>query len=312
MANRPAKTPATLIVPVIPDAGVANGFPDVLDEMDRAIAIAQWPKAALGGPRFAKPLPGDPVIRCQPFPRLVILTSGRMSYASSVRGERQVITAGAGQMWHWATNAWNLEFWNTPVTFIGCVFRPHFVRVLHYVHLGGRNITGPARIFHHTARPLGPAGKQLLASLDSLADDGPDAAVAPAVGHLLQALMTLTRAHVHTDLAGPREAGALRTWQEAMQYLAEHLDEEISREGVAATLGLHPNYLSTLFTRHAGASFHRTLEGLRIDRAKAALRADPQQQIRDLAAWCGYADAGHFIRVFKRATGKTPGRFARR
>lgn len=312
MAIRPAHKPVIQSVPAVHDAGIANGFPDVLAELDHAVALAEWPQAALGGPRFAKPLPADPVIRCQPFPRLVILTSGRMSYASSVRGERRTITAGPGQVWHWATNAWNLEFWDTPVTFLGCVFRPRFVRVLRYVHLGGRAPASPARIFHHTARPLGPAGKQLLASLDNLADEGPDAAVAPAIGHLLQALLTLTRAHVHTDLAGPREAGALRTWQEATQYLAEHLDEELSREGVAATLGLHPNYLSTLFTRHAGASFHRTLEGLRIDRAKAVLRADPQMQIRELAAWCGYADAGHFIRVFKRATGKTPGRFARR
>jgi len=310
MARRPLATvlPAPTPGPVMSQPG----FPDVLARLDQAIRLARWPTASLGGPRFAPPVVGDTAVRSQPYPRLVIITSGRMRHASSVRGERLVIEGGPGQIFHWATNAWNLEFWDQPTTFLGCVFRPEFVRVLFYTHLGGRTTTGPARTFHHTARPLGPAGRQVLGSLDALADDGPAAELAGSVGHLLQALLDLTRAHVRADLTGGAEQGALRTWQEAMQYLAEHLDEELSRDGVAAVLGLHPNYLSTLFTRHAGASFHRTIEGLRIDRAKAVLRSDGGMRIRDLAGLCGYANAGHFIRVFKRVTGRTPGRFARR
>jgi AraC-like DNA-binding protein len=308
MARRP---PA----PAAPAPGPARtqpGFPEVLAKLDQAIHLAQWSSISLGGPRFAPPEPRDTVVRCQPFPRLVIITSGHMRHASSVRGERKVVAGGPGQVYHWATNAWNLEFWDAPTTFLGCVFRPDFVRVLHYDHAGGALTAGPARIFHHTARPLGPAGRLLLGSLDALADDGPDPGLAASVGHLMQALLDLTRAHVQADLSGGAEQGALRTWQEAMQYLAEHLNEELSRDGVAAVLGLHPNYLSTLFTRHAGASFHRTIEGLRIDRAKAVLRSDGGMRIRELAGLCGYADPGHFIRVFKRVTGRTPGRFARR
>jgi len=242
----------------------------------------------------------------------VVILRGRMRYASSRCGERSVVDGGPGAVFFWATNAWNLESWDAPTEFLGCVYRPDFVRVLRFAHGGGRTPAGPARTAHHTRAPLGPAGRQLLATLDALADDGPEAPLLATAGDLLRGLVAMTRVHVAADLAGGAQEGALRTWQEAMQFIAEHLTEELSRESVAAALGLHPNYLSSLFTRHGGASFHATVEGLRMDRAKAALRDEPGLPIAAVARRCGYADAGHFGRVFKRRTGRTPGRFARR
>ncbi len=304
MARQDAQRP-----PTIP---LTDGFPEVLSSLDRATSLARWQTPAIGGPRFAAARRRDPPARCQPFPRLTVILDGRMRYASSARGERTVVDGIAGSLFFWATNAWNLEFWDTPTEFLGCVFRPDFVRVLRFAHPGGATAAGPARTAHHTRAPLGAAGRQLLASLDALADDGPPAGLLPCVGDLLRGLVAMTRAHVAADLAGGVQDGARRTWQEAMQYLAEHLQEDVSRESVATALGLHPNYLSALFTRHGGASFHATLAGLRIDRAKVALRQDPELPIAEVGRRCGYADAGHFIRVFKRRTGRTPGRFARR
>jgi AraC-like DNA-binding protein len=290
----------------------ADGFPDILAVLDQALAAAHWRSALMGGPRFPPAERGDPPVGCQPHPRLTIVLDGCMRYGSSCRGERVITDCRAGAVCYWATHGWNLDFWGTPTAALGMVFRPGFVRVLRFRHPGGALPVGPARIAHHTRAPLPAAGRQLLASLDALTDLGPPAELRLVAGDLLRGLLGMVRAHVAADLAGGPGDGALRTWQEAMQFIAEHLQEGLSREAVAAAMGLHPNYLSALFTRHGGSSFHRTIEGLRIDRARALLGSDPGRRIAEVARHCGFADAGHFIRVFKRRTGRTPGRFARR
>ncbi|MBA3848337.1 MAG: hypothetical protein H0X45_17035, partial [Planctomycetes bacterium] len=150
----------------------SDGFPDVLAALDRTVALGRWQAPEIGGPRFAPALRGDPSVRCQPFPRLVVILRGRMRYASSRRGARSLVDGGAGSVFFWASNAWNLEFWDAATEFLGCVYRPDFVRVLRFTHPGGRMAAGPARIAHHTRAPLGAAGRQLLASLDALAEDG--------------------------------------------------------------------------------------------------------------------------------------------
>ena len=80
---------------------------------------------------------------------------------------------------------------------------------------------------------------------------------------------------------------------------------------VARAVGVHPNYLSELFTRHGGASFHFTVETQRIERAKALLRTDADLSVAEIGRRCGYGDAGHFIRVFERHIGHTPGTYAK-
>lgn len=286
-------------------------FPDLLRTLDAAVALVRWPAVILGGPRFPPACPGDPPVRCQPHPRLTIILDGCMRYGSSQRGRRVITDATAGQLHYWASHSWDLDFWGAPTALLGMVFHPQYLRVLRYAHPGGPPPTVPARMAHHTRQPLGRAGRQVLEALDALTDEGPPPELRAAAADLLRALLSLVRAHVVADLAEEHPSGASRTWQEAVEYLAEHLAEPLSRASVARALGLHPNYLSTLCTEHGGRSFHATLEAMRIAHAQAALRQEPQVRIAELARRCGYGDAGHFIRVFRRATGETPGRAAR-
>ncbi len=288
----------------------ATGLPAAADLLAAAIGRADWSAPALGGPRWPEPLRGDPPVLCLPMPRMTIVLAGRVRYAVSDRGARRVVEAGPGQVLHFASNAWNLCLWSTPVRFLGVVFRPGMMRVL-LADIPAGGPRGPTRTAHHTRAPLAGPALGLLRALDGLADLGPPEHLLGAAGDAARSLARLAHAHLVEDLAGGPASGSLRTWQEAMEHLGEHLLDDLSRTDVARAVGVHPNYLSTLCTRHGGTSFQQTVEGLRIERAKSLLRTEPGLRIAEIGRRCGFPDAGHFIRVFRRRTGHTPGRFAR-
>src|SRR5580658_2989184 len=174
----------------------SEGFPGILDVLDQALADAQWQGALLGGPRFPASRLGDPPVGCFPYPRLTIILDGCMRYGSSFRGNRVVTDSRGGAVCFWATHSWNLDFWDAPATVLGCVFRSEYVRVLRFHHAGGAKPIGPARTAHHTRAPLPAAGRQLLASLDALADLGPPAELRMVAGDLLRGLLGMVRTHV--------------------------------------------------------------------------------------------------------------------
>lgn len=288
-------------------ASPLHNLPDPLALLDRAMAEADWDSVAIGGPRSMPAEPGDPPARRLPFPRCAIMLDGRKDHVISQCGIRRPIRARCGQVLHFASSAWDIDLWSTPCRYLGLVFRPHYLRVIEVAFAGG---TAPCRettSAHHTQLPFGGEGRQVLAALDTMAStNGSEAA--PLLVH---ALFLLARKHLATDLDGPPIEGAKRTWQEAMELIDERLSEPLSRDTVARALGLHPNYLSALFTQHAGASFQKTIERLRIERACGILSSDREVSIRDAAQQCGYSDTGYFTRVFRRLLGKTPSQYAR-
>lgn len=85
-----------------------------------------------------------------------------------------------------------------------------------------------------------------------------------------------------------------------------HSHVEIDRGGGGADMGLHPTYLSDLCRRQAGTGFARVVEADRLARARALLGARPDMTIAVVAKTCGFASAGYFTRIFRRATGQSP------
>jgi AraC-like DNA-binding protein len=284
-----------------------RNLPDPLALVDRALAAADWDAAALGGVVAPPPLPGEPRARRLPFPRLAIVLEGRKDHVLSAGGARRALQARAGQVVHFATSAWEVDRWEAPCRFLGLVFRPYCLRVIEVRFAGGAAPGRETAAAHHTRRPLGGAGATVLAALDRLAAEPG----APGAPQLAQALTLLARAHLAADLAGAADAGARRTWHRALELLEDRLERPPARAELARTLGLHPNYLSALFTACGGASFRRTLEDLRLERARMLLAAEPELGVAAVAARCGWTDPGHFARVFRRRTGCSPRRFAR-
>ena len=77
-------------------------------------------------------------------------------------------------------------------------------------------------------------------------------------------------------------------------------------EYVASSLGITPEYLSTLFNREMGENFTTFLKKFRISHAKRLLKGT-DKKIYEIAAEVGYADPKYFNRVFKEIEGISPG-----
>jgi AraC-like DNA-binding protein len=78
----------------------------------------------------------------------------------------------------------------------------------------------------------------------------------------------------------------------------------------AAQVHRSASYISTLFARETGVSFHSYLQELRLTKAKDLLR-DPRLTVAEVAQASGYASAGWFRHSFKRHLGLSPSEWRR-
>lgn len=92
------------------------------------------------------------------------------------------------------------------------------------------------------------------------------------------------------------------------KYIQSHLNENMTRESLAAMVYLTPDYLSHLFKRETGFSLTNYIIYERIEEAKRLL-AGTNQNISDIATRCGFQNISYFSKQFKRFTGVTPREF---
>lgn len=94
--------------------------------------------------------------------------------------------------------------------------------------------------------------------------------------------------------------------------IKENYARKISLESLADTLGVTPEYLSTLFSREMGESFSTYLQRYRIEQAKEIFDGDENAKVYEVAASLGFSDVKYFYKVFKKVTGQSPSQYARR
>ncbi len=92
----------------------------------------------------------------------------------------------------------------------------------------------------------------------------------------------------------------------ALEFMEDHLTDEMRREEVARAAGLSPSHFSHLMRAKTGWSFTELLTRLRIDRA-CHLLAHTGDPLARIAQDCGFSDQSYFTRVFRKRTGQTPG-----
>ncbi|ATU94993.1 hypothetical protein B5P45_17740 [Phyllobacterium zundukense] len=79
----------------------------------------------------------------------------------------------------------------------------------------------------------------------------------------------------------------------------------ISRNGLAASVGLSRRQLERLFNEKAGMSPGQAYNKIKMERAKKLLMQTSSPMI-EIALDVGFGDASHFTRCFKRVWGQTP------
>ena len=99
--------------------------------------------------------------------------------------------------------------------------------------------------------------------------------------------------------------------ERAKDYIHKNYGEEkLGLQEVARALRLSPYYLAHLFKSSEGKSVGEYIKEIRIARAKELLETS-ELSIIDIALEVGYSDPGYFSRLFRKATGYSPGRYRR-
>lgn len=146
----------------------------------------------------------------------------------------------------------------------------------------------------------------LRAAHRALAEEPPGLAVDGAVLAAVDALRPHLKPGTPTPRAARPEHAAVRR---ARAHLEERWAERVSLGELAAHARLSRFELARTFRAQVGLPPHAFQLGLRIARARALLVAgEPPAAV---AAACGFCDQAHLTRVFKRAVGVTPARYAR-
>lgn len=88
-----------------------------------------------------------------------------------------------------------------------------------------------------------------------------------------------------------------------IQYIHTHYREEVTNHILGEYFGYHPNHLNRLMVQHTGMSVHRYLINCRIDAAIDLLQAS-DLRTSEIAEAVGFRDSTHFLKYFKKLTGK--------
>lgn len=95
---------------------------------------------------------------------------------------------------------------------------------------------------------------------------------------------------------------------QAMNYMDLHYHDDIQIADVAYFLGVHPNYLSTVFKEQIGISPKNYLSNLKVSKAKKLL-TESNDPIYWIAGSVGFNDALSFSKFFKKETGVSPSNY---
>ncbi|WP_187442192.1 helix-turn-helix domain-containing protein [Sutcliffiella horikoshii] len=99
--------------------------------------------------------------------------------------------------------------------------------------------------------------------------------------------------------------------QEAILYIQNHYQDELTREGLAEMVGFSPGYFSQAFKKVVGSSPIDYLNEVRIKKAKEMLITS-QHRLKTVANSVGYQDEFYFSRLFKKSTGISPTLYVRK
>lgn len=92
---------------------------------------------------------------------------------------------------------------------------------------------------------------------------------------------------------------------QVLEYINEHLNQEIKLADLAQLLGMSQFHFSHLFKQASGTAPYQYLLQQRVERAKQLLK-QTDQSIIDIAFLCGFNSHSHLTKQFRQFTGMTP------
>lgn len=90
-----------------------------------------------------------------------------------------------------------------------------------------------------------------------------------------------------------------------IKYISVNFDKKLTNIEIAGHFNYHPNYISNLIKQHTGYPINKYLNHIRTSKASEML-SFTDKSISEVASSCGFYDASHFIKYFKKTIGITP------
>ena len=107
------------------------------------------------------------------------------------------------------------------------------------------------------------------------------------------------------DAVRPRHMLAEHRLHRVLQYMAEHLEDDIGLDDLAVVAGLSAFHFNRMFANRIGMPPHRYLGQMRLERAKTLLSLG-RLSLSEIAFACHFSSQPNFSRAFRRATGTSP------
>lgn len=96
--------------------------------------------------------------------------------------------------------------------------------------------------------------------------------------------------------------------QQAVSYINEHFQEQLTLAELAATLSFSPNYLGMLFKKQMNCTFHEYLNTLRLKHA-CNLLSFSNMSVKEISFSSGYSSVEYFMYAFKKMMMMTPNEY---
>ena len=129
-----------------------------------------------------------------------------------------------------------------------------------------------------------------------------------AQGLFLQFMVQLNRMATHTQSRQIETQSLSPLVQNVLAYIADHIQEDLSLEGIADQMFVSKYHLSHAFSREVGVSVYRYVMLRRLMMARQLLQAG--DAAGHVCRNCGFSDYTSFYRAFKSEYGVSPRAYA--
>ena len=93
-----------------------------------------------------------------------------------------------------------------------------------------------------------------------------------------------------------------------IQYIENNYKEDLSNENLGEYFHFNSSHLNRIFKQNTGDTLHNFLVRYRMNLAMDLLHTS-NQSVNEIVNSVGFSDVPHFIKSFKKITGKTPGEY---
>lgn len=147
---------------------------------------------------------------------------------------------------------------------------------------------------------------RIFARLESLTADPATGSDILKLSYLMEILVLINQVFINIK-PGDQHPNVPEALIPILDYIDEHLDEDLTLEHLSHRFFMNQSYLSRLFKKGIGSNIHEFIIYKRIAQAKKLLGEGCN--VTETCSRCGFNDYANFLRMFKRKVGVSPGKY---